>query len=984
MKNKLLLGCILFAFSSASFSQNAKQVEEIINNYDVFAIQQKIVEVSAREKKERKIAFDTAKRNGWPTFIAHEDGSIEEIYKITKLGFPLYRKTHNAAAAASTRTNFLNTGGGLGLTLDGQGMTARVWDGGTVRRTHSGFGGRVVTVDDEFGTTYSQHATHVAGTVIAAPWSTGSANIKGMASLANGRTFNWTDDESEALSETLLGMLVSNHSYGVPVTNNGNTLPSWYIGSYVQDSRNWDEIAYLAPYYLPVFSAGNDGNNNDNADPIAFGYDKLVGDKVSKNVLTVANAQDATINANGTLSNVQINSSSSQGPTDDRRVKPDITGNGTGVLSLSSGSNSLTATLSGTSMAAPNVTGTLLLLQQYHMQLHNYFMKAATLKGLICHTADDAGDIGPDPIFGWGLLNAKKAAETLRDNGLNSWVSENTLNQGGTYTMTVSSNGGVNNPLTASITWTDLPGEANNGQRLNPNDTFRSLINDLDIRITRNGTTYFPWKLQLDPNEGAIRNADNNVDNIEVVKIDNPPAGDYTITITHKGNLVTGKQDYSLIITGVASSFAITSTSDDLIKCTNETASYTFNHKQTGAGTTNFSAVGIPAGATATVNPLSLSADGLVTLTITNLNGANPGDYNVGILGNNGIENETRAKKLKIFGNTFQPTLLTSPTNGFNGASTIVNLDWENDVNAENYIVQLSSNSSFSPIIVQQTTSNSNLMVSGLQQETTYYWRVNPTNRCGQGSSNNATIYSFTTGVLSCGNVFTATDYSNATVATTANSSASIPVEITGGLTIGELRVTLEMTHTWVQDMTITLTGPVAIGSPVVTLLSEACTSQDDINCVFIDSGSEPQCAETPPAIFDLIAPVESLSNLNGLIADGTWTLLIDDPYNGDGGTVSNFAIEVCNITLSSPSNSFNTLKVYPNPSKGIINVNLGENLAGETTYVLYDVQGRIVMNKKSNATMETLNVENVSNGVYLLSIENGTAKTTQKIIINK
>jgi len=984
MKNKLLLVSILFAFSSVSFSQNEKQVAEIVKNYDVFAIQQKIVEVRAREKKERKIALETAKKNGWPAYIEHEDGSIEEIYKITKLGFPLYRKTDNVAAARSTRTNYLNSGGGLGLALDGQGMTARVWDGGTVRRSHSGFGGRVITVDDEFGTTYSQHATHVAGTVIAAPWSAGSANIKGMASVANARTFDWTDDESEALSETLLGMLVSNHSYGVPVTNNGNTLPAWYIGSYVQDSRDWDEIAYLSPYYLAVFSAGNDGNNNNNADPIAFGYDKLVGNKVSKNVLTIANAQDASINADGTLNSVLINSSSSQGPTDDRRIKPDITGNGTGVTSLSSGGNTATASLSGTSMAAPNVTGTLLLLQQYHMQLHNYFMKAATLKGLACHTADDVGDLGPDPIFGWGLLNAKKAAETLRDNGLNSWVSENTLNQGGTYTMTVRSNGGVNNPLTASITWTDLPGEANNGQRLDPNDTFRSLINDLDIRITRDGTTYFPWKLQLDPNEGAIRNGDNNVDNIEVVKIDNPPAGDYAITITHKGTLVTGKQDYSLIITGVASSFAITSTSDDLIRCSNETATYTFNHKQTGVGTTNFSTVGIPAGANATITPLSISADGLVTLTITNLNGAIPGDYSVGLIGNNGTETETRTKKLKIYSDSFQPTTLISPTNGFNGASTIVNLDWSDDANAENYTVQVSPNPSFSPIIIQQNTSNSNLLVSGLQQETTYYWRVNPTNRCGQGTIGNATIHSFTTGILSCGNSFSATDFSDATVATVANSSASVPVEITGGLTIGELRVTLEMTHTWVQDMTISLRGPASIGSPVVTLLREACTSQDDINCVFIDTGGEPQCAATPPAIFDLIAPVESLSNLNGLNADGTWTLLIEDPYNGDGGTVSNFTIEVCNITLSTSSNSFNILKVYPNPSKGIININLGENLAGETTYVLYDVQGRIVMNKKSNATVETLNVENVSNGVYLLSIENGAAKTTQKIIINK
>lgn len=77
-----------------------------------------------------------------------------------------------------------------------------------------------------------------------------------MATQASARTFNWTNDETEALSEVALGMLVSNHSYGVPVTGStGTTLPSWYIGAYVDDSRAWDEIAYNAPYYLPIYSA---------------------------------------------------------------------------------------------------------------------------------------------------------------------------------------------------------------------------------------------------------------------------------------------------------------------------------------------------------------------------------------------------------------------------------------------------------------------------------------------------------------------------------------------------------------------------------------------------------------------------------------------------------------------------------------------------------------------------------------------------------
>jgi subtilisin-like proprotein convertase family protein len=995
MKTRSLLLVLLLTFTGFVFSQNKEDVSKITKNYNLDLLKELQVYYKNKEAAEKKAAYEAAQRNGWPIII-EKDGVYQELMKLTPDGYPVYFSTEsNVIAARSTRANFLNEGGGLGLNLDGQGMIARVWDGGPVRGTHNAFytsstnfTSRITNVDVAFvsASTNSSHGTHVAGTILSLPWSTTTTvlSTKGMATKATGRTFDWTDDESEAISEAAIGMLLSNHSYGVPLTGGSGPLPAWYIGSYVEDSRVWDEITYNAPYYLPVISAGNDGNNNDNSDPISSGYDKLIGNKVAKNVLTIANAQDANIAADGSLTGVLINSSSSQGPSDDRRIKPDIAGNGTGLVSPISTSNTNVGDYTGTSMAAPNVTGTLLLLQQYHNQLHNYFMKAATLKGLACHTADDAGDAGPDAKFGWGLLNAKKAAETLRDNGLNSWISENTLNQGGTYTMTVRSNGGTNNPLIASITWTDLPGEANNGQRLEPNDTFRSLINDLDIRITKDGTTYFPWKLQLDPTMLAVRNGDNNVDNIEVIRIDNPTAGDYVITITHKGTLVTGKQDYSLIITGIASSFALTSTSDDLIKCDNETATYTFNHRQTGVGTTNFSAEGIPAGANASISPSSLSANGLVTLTLSNLNGVIPGDYNVGIIGNNGTETESRTKKLKIYSSTFQPTVLTTPTNGFNGASTIVNLDWADDANAESYTVQLSLSPTFSPLITQQTTSDTNLMVYGLQQETTYYWRVNPSNRCGIGNFSNATINSFTTGVISCGNIFEATDFSNATVATTANSSASVPVQVTGGLTIGELRVTLEMTHTWVQDMTITLRGPAEIGSPTVTLLREACTSQDNINCVFVDTGGEPQCSATPPAIFDLIAPFESLSNLNGLSADGTWTLLISDPYNGDGGTVSRFRIEVCNITLNTPTNALNSLKVFPNPSKGIININLGENLTGETTYVLYDVQGRIVMNKKSNTSMETLNVENVSNGVYLLSIENGAAKTTQKIIINK
>ena len=67
-------------------------------------------------------------------------------------------------------------------------------------------------------------------------------------------------------------------SYGVPLASGGANLAGKYDGA----ARAWDQIAYNAPFYLNVYSAGNDGNNN-NSNPTTPGFDKLIGEKNSKN-----------------------------------------------------------------------------------------------------------------------------------------------------------------------------------------------------------------------------------------------------------------------------------------------------------------------------------------------------------------------------------------------------------------------------------------------------------------------------------------------------------------------------------------------------------------------------------------------------------------------------------------------------------------------------------------------------------------------------
>lgn len=978
MKNYLLPLLTLLCFTSIFYGQTQEEVKVITAQYDMAKLKEKEAYYRKLAKTEKEKAQAQAVAKGWPLFVKKDDGNILELMRLTSDGYPIYYSTENVNAARTTRANFLNTGGGMGLNLNGQGMMVRVWDGGNVRTTHTAFGGRVSLGDNSSNGTI-QHATHVTGTMVA---SANPASVKGMAFEATARTFDWNDDVAEAISEVQSGMLISNHSYGTPITSNGNTLPAWFIGSYTFGANEWDDVAYNAPYYLPVMSAGNDGGNNDNPEPIAVGYDKLVGDKTAKNTLVVANCLDVSIGTNGSVSgNININGSSSQGPTDDLRIKPDITGNGTNLTSTSNENNTAIANLTGTSMSSPNVAGTLTLLQQHYRNLTTNFMRAATLKGLACHTADDAGMAGPDAVFGWGLLNAKRAAETLTNNGLTSWVSEENLNSHQSYTMTVNSNGTT--PLMASITWTDLPGPIYNGAN-GANDPTPVLVNDLDIRITKDGTTYFPWKL-VSPTSPAVRNSDNNVDNVELIKIDAPTAGEYVITVTHKGNLQTGSQRFSLVVTGITSAFSLNSNSADVTVCSTQNATYTFNYAQNGGGTTSFSAVDLPTGATATFSPSSLSSSGLVTMTISGLTNVTPGEYFVGIRGFNGTETEIRYKTLRVYSATFQPIVITSPTDGQNGLSTTVNLNWSAQANATNYHVQVSQFSNFSSLVAEDFVSTNSITISDLSQATRYFWRVIPLNNCGSVAITSAQIYDFTTGNLFCDVNFTATDYSNASIATVANSEAFVPVTVNGGYTIGDLNINVDITHTWVQDLTITLEGPASLGSPVIILQQEACAGEDNIACTYDDSGNIPSCLGNP-AISGNIAPVNSLSVLNNLIADGVWILRVDDPYNEDGGAITNFNINICRVQASMlevKDNQFLDTKVYPNPTSGLVNIIIPA-LNEKTNLTVYDLQGRMVYTQETNQVENTISLAGIQDGVYLIQIGNTSGSITKKIVLKR
>ena len=514
---------------------------------------------------------------------------------------PIYEYAENVRAAISTAAHLVRDTSPFNV--NGSGETIGMWEVGLPRVTHEEFGrpSRLTMGQSTSGT--SDHATHVAGTMIAAGV---NASLKGMAPGAEIVAFTSTSDSSEMMANgaAVAGeagkIYLSNHSYGfgagwtddewegtfVDDADTSNDFEAEF-GRYGSNAISVDGLTYNLPYYLPFFSAGNHGNDNPPANGQTFthgsstytydssrhpasdgvyknGYDTCEGKKVAKNVMTVGAVNDAVTSNSRNLALATLASFSSTGPTDDGRIKPDIVANGVSLLSSAGSDDTSTASFSGTSMSSPNAAGSAVLLVNYYgSRFPGQAMRAATLKGLILHTADDRGNAGPDYQFGWGLMNTQAAANLIKDHadhvddGGERIIEEQILSGGGAKVWSGVAMGGQ--PLRVTLCWTDPAGSNKSGHE----NRSRALVNDLNLTVQGPGGTHLPYVM---PHVGdwSIGSLDdvattgvNNVDNVEQVYLSSAASGSYTISVDYSGSLTHGLQDYSLIITGLSQPFVV-------------------------------------------------------------------------------------------------------------------------------------------------------------------------------------------------------------------------------------------------------------------------------------------------------------------------------------------------------------------------------------------------------------------------------------------
>jgi hypothetical protein len=543
------------------------------------------------ESHEQAVAQRAAEL-GIPLRVELENGGVQLLVGFTYTGRPIYETTTNLNAARTTSTDDVWAGGSAGLALDGTGILMGIWDGGSVRTTHQEFGGRAVNNE---AVANSQHSTHVAGTMIA---SGVNVNARGMASNANLTGWDFNNDEPEIAAAQLLPNppIVSNHSYGFVTGWRQGSFglcpgdPQWHwfgdisvstaedlvFGLYEDTSAEWDDIIFNSPNYLPAKAAGNDRGegpaagtahchfdgtlgggaggfvNSSDVHPVdgggAGGFDTIGGGaSMGKNVLTVGAVNDIP-GGYTAPADVVMSSFSGWGPTDDGRIKPDIVGNGVGLTSTNSSADTTYVSISGTSMATPNVTGSLGALRHHAANL-GVTLNGAGVKAVALHGADEAGaNPGPDYTFGWGLLNSVRSAAVItRQAATGEQIYYGTIADGGSYTVDLWAQSPAA-PIRATLVWVDPAGAAQGFTVLDPPTP--NLVNDLDMVLV-GPATHNPWVLNPASPATAASTGDNDRDNVEQIDVAAPTAGaHYALTITEEGTITDGPQAFVLVVSG--------------------------------------------------------------------------------------------------------------------------------------------------------------------------------------------------------------------------------------------------------------------------------------------------------------------------------------------------------------------------------------------------------------------------------------------------
>ena len=555
--------------------------------------------------------------------------------------------------------------------------------------------------------------------------------------------------------------------------------------------------------------------------------------------------------------------------------------------------------------------------------------------------------------------NDSRGGQTDSDN-----MTVTTVNTAGPFVVTSQSTAETwTEGSTQSITW-DVA-----GTDLDPINS-----SNVNILLSTNGGITFPFILAANvPNDG--------------LQAINVPSG----TVTNSARIIVEGSDNifynvnsSLFSIEESTTFTLNLEDTQKLVCQpndNVIFNFTYNPVNGFNETTSFSINGLPAGSNATFNPSSASSNATpVELIISNLQNVDAGTYTLSLIGTSPNEIDDVQLFLDVANNNLSASNLVLPLNNTLDFSLTGNLQWQEDSEAENYLVEIATDATFNNVIESADVETSIYNPLNLNSNTIYFWRVTATNSCASAPISD--VFRFTTELISCEN-YTAEDTPISISSIGTPTETSIINVAANDAPISDINVKINIIHTWVSDLNISLISP---NGTTVELSNANGDDADNYTDTIFDQEATNSIISASAPFTGRFIPEGDLSTIYGETPSGEWILRVEDEENQDGGAIVEFSIEICvEGTLSDNYLHFENFAIFPNPNRGDFSIKFNSRSSKLINIGVYDLRGREIFKKTYPNPVdfsEVISLQNAQSGMYLVSISDGEKTRIRKIIV--
>lgn len=200
--------------------------------------------------------------------------------------------------------------------------------------------------------------------------------------------------------------------------------------------------------------------------------------------------------------------------------------------------------------------------------------------------------------------------------------------------------------------------------------------------------------------------------------------------------------------------------------------------------------------------------------------------------------------------------------------------------------------------------------------------------------------------------------------------------------TISAVNVHVDATHAYVSDLIINAVNPAGTS---VNLWNQQCTSNQDLDVIFSDSGTTLECDTPTSGTYKPQAVLSAFNNATSL--NGNWRLRVRDTASGDTGNINSWSLEICTqqATAAIADYGLSEFTLYPNPNNGSFTVQFTSQSQNDILARVHDIRGRLVYNSKFDNTglvSGNVNLNNAERGVYLVTVQDGNRSETRKVVV--